>query len=58
MTLRMSTVLPPMDLSSDHGGDKDSPLPDYSDPDEGEDDDEELDEEPEDEPEEDLRKAA
>ncbi len=49
----MSIVLPPMDLSSDHGGDEDHPLPDHSDP-----DDDDEDDEPEEEPEEDLRKAA
>lgn len=54
MRTKMSTVLPPMDLSSDHGGDEDSPLPDHSDP-EAEDAEEDDDE---DQPEEDLRKAA
>lgn len=46
-------VLPPLDLSSDEGGDENCPLPDYS-------DDESPDEEPDEdeEPEDDLKEAA
>lgn len=46
-------VLPPLDLSSDAGGDEDCPLQDYS-------DDESPDEEPDEdeEPEDDLKEAA
>ena len=62
MKTKMSIVLPPLDLRSDFGGDKDHPLPEY-DVEEDDDDDEEEEEDGDDEEEEEetedaMRKAA